>query len=149
MINNGSVARCQNLILFVPWIVPGLRAWVAIQEKEGIKFCSAAWRIHSHSSPKGQKHTLLKSGYSHLATMINGLKRIEAQTEKSVNVTIWHFPECVTVSDKCCRICRLPFTPKVARISFTFINFEDKFKFVTRCLLVDPIMRQETNCRKE
>ena len=33
------------------------------------RFCSVAKRSHSPSSPKGQTHTILKSGYSHLATM--------------------------------------------------------------------------------
>ena len=33
------------------------------------KFCSVALRSHCPSSPKGQTHTILKSGYRHLATM--------------------------------------------------------------------------------
>ena len=37
----------------------------------------------------------------------------------------------------------------VSWISFTFINFEDKFKFVFRRLLADLIMRRVTNCGKE
>ena len=35
-------ATLQNLIPSFPWIVPGWRAWGAIQGKEEIKFCSAA-----------------------------------------------------------------------------------------------------------
>ena len=65
-----------------PWIAPGWRKGAqsnpdTIEGKEVIKLCSAAYRSHSTSSPKGQTHTISKSGYRHLVTMIGLLLLIE------------------------------------------------------------------------
>ena len=52
-------AALQNLIPSLTRIAPPHALYPgAIQGKKGIKFCSAAQRSHSPSSPKGQKHTI-------------------------------------------------------------------------------------------
>ena len=64
-----KVARWQNWISSFPWIAPGWRAWKRNPRKGRDQILQRSVAEPQSRSPKGQNHTISKSGYGHLATM--------------------------------------------------------------------------------
>ena len=76
----GKVARWQNLIPSFPWIAPGWRAWGRNPRKGRDQILQRSGAEPYSRSPKGQTDTILKSGYSHLATMPASLPQRASET---------------------------------------------------------------------
>ena len=64
-----KVPRWQNLIPSFPCIVLGWRAWGRNPRKGRDQILQRSAAEPYSISPKGQTHTIFKSGYCHLATM--------------------------------------------------------------------------------